>query len=100
MNIYNRSTLVNFWKKHANSKKYLELWYDDVSELVWKKPADVKKDYITASIIANDRVVFNIKGNSYRLVTAMDYQRGWTQIKFIGTHEEYDRIDAETIDDY
>ncbi len=100
MNIYNKRTLVGFWKKHANSKKPLELWYDDVSSFVWKKPSEVKKDYISASIIGNSRVVFNIKGNSYRLIAAMDYERGWVQIKFIGTHKEYDRVDAETVEDY
>ncbi|MEK8088721.1 type II toxin-antitoxin system HigB family toxin [Thermithiobacillus plumbiphilus] len=63
----------------------------------WKTPADVKADYRNASIIANNRVVFNIKGNDYRLIAAINYDVGVIWIKFIGTHAEYDRIDAATV---
>lgn len=100
MNIYNYGSLKDFWLKHSQSKKVLELWYADVSSQEWKKPGDVKKDYATASIIGNNRVVFNIKGNDYRLIVEFNYQKGWAFIKFIGTHAEYDRVDAEKVDLY
>ena len=64
----------------------------------WKTPADIKQQYRSASILKNRRVVFNIKGNNYRIVVAIAYQRGWIFVKFIGTHREYDAINAETID--
>jgi mRNA interferase HigB len=100
MNIYNKSTIHDFVKKHSDSKKILMLWYHDVSQKKWKHPRDIKKDYIAASIIKNNRVVFNIKGNKYRLIAAINWDRGWLQIKFIGTHTQYDKINAETVDDF
>lgn len=100
MNIYNKSTIIEFVLKHADSRVQLMLWYNDVRTKNWKTPNDVKRDFVSASIIGNSRVVFNIKGNKYRMVVAMDYVRGWAQIKFIGTHAQYDRINAETVDDY
>ena len=100
MNIYNKGTLVKFRAKHPDAKKSLELWYNDVSSKKWNKPNHIKNDYATADIIANSRVVFNIKGNHYRLVAAINYQKGWLFIKFIGTHSEYDRIDAANINQF
>jgi len=63
----------------------------------WKNPNDVKKTYASASILKQGRVVFNIKGNAYRLITRINFEKQWMFIRFIGTHEEYDKIDAETI---
>ncbi|TND09436.1 MAG: hypothetical protein FD123_1242 [Bacteroidetes bacterium] len=100
MNIYNKSTLIQFWLKHAIAKKHLELWYNDVAAQKWKGPNEVKKDYVTASIINNSRVVFNIKGNDFRLVADINYQRGWLFVKFIGTHAEYDRINVASVNLY
>lgn len=100
MNIYNRSTIKAFIKKHADCRDQMMLWYNEVSGKHWKSPKDVKKDFVTASIIRNNRVVFNIKGNKYRMVVAMNYERRWVQIKFIGTHAEYDRIDANTVEEH
>lgn len=100
MNIHNRGTLITFWKKHGDSKKALELWFNDVESKNWRKPSDVIHDFATADIISNDRVVFNIKGNRYRLVASINYQKGWLFIKFIGTHAEYERINASTISFY
>ncbi len=100
MNIYNKSTLKNYWLKHSTAKKSLELWYFDVLSKNWKKPNDVKKDYATSSIIGNHRIVFNIKGNDFRLVVEFNYKKGWGFVKFIGTHAEYDKVNAETIDLY
>ena len=92
-----KSALREFWEKHADSEQYLKTWYDTVSKSDWKTPNDVKQTYISASILRNGRVVFNIKGNSYRLVVKFNYERQWAFIRFIGTHAEYDRIDANTI---
>ncbi|HRJ29063.1 MAG TPA: type II toxin-antitoxin system HigB family toxin [Cyclobacteriaceae bacterium] len=92
-----KSTLKNFWEKHNGTEQYLKTWFDTVKKANWKSPKDVKATYGTASIIANNRVVFNIKGNSYRIVAKINYDRGWIFIRFIGTHKEYDKIDANTI---
>lgn len=100
MNIYNRSTIKAFVKKHSDCRDEMMLWYNEVSGKNWKSPRDVKKDFATASIIRNNRVVFNIEGNKYRIVVAMNYERRWAQIKFIGTHAECDRIDANTVEEH
>lgn len=78
-------------------KAALDAWYREVHRAKWRSPADVKRDYGVASIVGNDRVVFNIKGNDYRLVTAIDYRRQAIYIKWIGSHRNYDRIDARTV---
>ena len=100
MNIHNNGTLIKFWKKHADAKKPLELWYNDVGSKNWKKPGDVINDFANADILANNKAVFNIKGNKYRLVASINYVKGWLFIKFIGTHAEYDKIDASIIEAY
>lgn len=100
MNIHNKGTLIKFWTRHADSKKSLQFWYNDVRSKSWQKPNNVLKEYAASDIIANDRVVFDIKGNRYRLVASVNYQKGWVFIKFIGTHAEYDKIDADTIEVY
>ncbi len=100
MNIYNKSTINDFVKKHADCKEQLRLWYHEVSAKKWKTPRDIKRDFVTVSILGKNRVVFNVKGNKYRLVAAINYERGWVQIKFIGTHAQYDRINAETVEDF
>jgi mRNA interferase HigB len=92
-----KSTLRNFWEKHANSEDYLKTWYDTARNANWKSPRDIKKTYASASILSNNRVVFNIKGNHYRLIVKFNYDRQWAFIRFIGTHAEYDKINAETI---
>lgn len=75
----------------------LQTWFHDVEHASWSGPADIKAVYRNASLLANNRVVFNIKGNHYRLVVVVVYQNGVVYIRFVGTHEEYDRIDAATI---
>lgn len=76
----------------------LRAWYTDVIRNDWKTSAALKEQYANASIVSADRVVFNIKGNAYRLVTAIDYVRGTIYIKWLGTHAEYDRIDVKTVE--
>ena len=97
MRVISRRTLKEFWEKHSDAEAALKTWYTRVKRAEWKTPSDVKVDYRNASFIKNNRVVFNIKGNYYRLVTAIHYQSGIVYIRFIGTHNAYDKIDAATI---
>lgn len=103
MRIIARRTLKRFvegragHKDHAALKTALDAWFDEVRRARWTSSADVKRDYRTASIVSAERVVFNIKGNDYRLVVAVDYEKGIAWIKWIGTHAEYNRIDVRTV---
>ena len=95
--IFDKSTLRQFWKKYPDSEQYLKTWYDTAMNSDWKTPADVKQTFISSSILKESRVVFNIKGNSFRLVAKFNFEKQWIFIRFIGTHSAYDRIDANTI---
>ena len=101
MNIYNKSSIIGFYKKHGNAKTPLEIWYEDVESRKWKNPNHIKRDFGgNVSILKNSRVVFDIKENDYRIIAVINYENGWLFIKFIGTHAEYDKIDANAIDIY
>ncbi len=78
-------------------KAALDAWFDEVSKADWTSSADVKRLYATASIVSAERIVFNIKGNDYRLVVAVDFEKGIVWIKWIGTHKAYDRIDVTEV---
>ena len=91
------SALRAFWESHPDAETPLRSWYALVSRAIWKSPADIKDAYRNASFTSNNRVVFNIKGNDYRLVVAVRYSQGLMFVRFIGTHRQYDRIDVETI---
>ena len=82
---------------HADSEQALKAWHKVTQLAIWKSPADIRRIYPSASILPNDRVVFNIKGNNYRLVVAIRYDFKIVFIRFIGTHSQYDSIDARTI---
>lgn len=97
MNIYNLSTLTAFYRKHPDCKQSLLRWYYDVLAKIWNKPGDVLLDFRTARTIANSRVIFCINDNDYRLIAEINYKKGWLFIKFIGTHSEYDKVDATTV---
>ena len=97
MRVISRKALREFWEKHPDSQQPLRAWYANVKRATWKTSADVKIAYRNASFVANNRVVFNIKGNHYRLVAAIDYKYSVIYIRFIGTHQEYDKIDVATI---
>ena len=97
MHIVSLKALRLFWEQHPDAEQPLRAWYLITRRAQWRRPADIKADYGTASILGNDRVVFNIKGNAYRLVVLTAYHKGRLFIRFVGTHVEYDRIDAETI---
>ena len=91
-------SLREFWQRHPDAERPLRAWHDEVSKAQWRTPADIKAQYRNASILAGRRVIFNIKGNEYRLVAAFAYNTGVVFVKFISTHAEYDRIDAETVE--
>ena len=95
--IISRRILREFWEKHPEATIPLQTWFHDVEHATWNSPADIKAVYRNASIVANNRVVFNIKGNLYRFVIVVVYQHGVVYIRFVGTHAEYGRIDATTI---
>lgn len=95
--IFARSTLRSFWEKYPDSELYLKIWFDTAMNSEWLTPEDVKQSYSHASILKNGRVVFNVKGNQYRLVVKINYEKQWAFIRFIGTHADYDRIDAAMI---
>jgi mRNA interferase HigB len=97
LRIFAKSTLRAFWEEHPDVEQYLKTWYDTAMSSDWKTPTDVKKTYVNASILKESRIVFNIKGNSYRLVTKFNFEKQWIFIRFIGKHSEYDKIDANTI---
>ena len=85
------------YEKHPQAKTPLEVWHQDVKKVEWKTPDDIKRVYSSASFLEDNRVVFNIKGNDYRLVVHIDYLRKIVRVKFIGTHSEYDKINAKEI---
>jgi mRNA interferase HigB len=97
MRIIAKRTLREFWEKHEDTEEPLRIWYSQTEEADWKTPNDIKQDYASASILLDNRVVFNIKGNRYRLIVKINYDYGILWIRFIGTHAEYDRINAEKI---
>lgn len=97
MRIIARRTLREFWQVHANAEQALKAWFHEAAAADWKSPSDIKSQYRSADILPNNRVVFTIKGNHYRLIVKIHYNIGIVFIRFIGTHAEYDRIDATTI---
>jgi mRNA interferase HigB len=98
MRIVALKTLREFWARYPEAEHPLRAWHDQVSGAQWRTPADLKAQFGNASILKGRRVVFNIKGNDYRLVAALAYNTGVVFIKFVGTHAEYDSIDAETVE--
>jgi len=98
MRIFNRSTLIDFWTKHADSEGPLRLWFSIVHGASWAGPTDVRAAFGSADFLQENRIVFDIKGNTYRLVAQVKYGPLYlVYIRFIGTHAEYDKIDASTI---
>jgi mRNA interferase HigB len=96
--IFSRSTLVQFWRKHRDAEPALRLWFSQVEKAAWNGPADVRAMFGTADFIADNRIVFDIKGNTYRLIVKVRYAPLYLVfIRFVGTHAEYDRVDAATV---
>ena len=98
-----RRTLRDFVQARAGQKGQralkaaLDAWFDEVKKARWSNTGELKRLYATASIVSADRVVFNIKGNDYRLVAAVDFEKSIVWIKWIGSHRDYDRIDARKV---
>ena len=97
MRVISRKKLREFWQTRADSEGPLRAWFAEARTATWQDPAEVKATYGSASILRNSRVVFNICGNKYRLVVRINYAYQVVYLRFIGTHTEYDEIDAETI---
>lgn len=91
------STLRAFWEKHPDAQTPLRAWYALASRAQWKSPADIKQAYRNASFTTNNRVVFNVNGNDYRLVVLVRYDKGLLFVKFVGTHAQYDKINVLTV---
>lgn len=90
-------TLREFWEKHAETEQPLKAWYHEVQKCSWQKPDNILKDFPKARPIKNNRCIFNINQNDYRLVIQIHYNRTIVYIRFIGSHSEYDKMDATTI---
>ena len=98
MRVVALAALRRFWSKYREAEQPLRAWHDEAIRAEWKQPAEIKAQYRSASVLKNRPVVFNIKGDDYRLVVAVAYRVGVVYIKFAGTHVEYDAIDAETVE--
>ncbi|MDQ6844952.1 MAG: type II toxin-antitoxin system HigB family toxin [Bacteroidota bacterium] len=97
MRIIAKSALKSFWEKHPDAEQPLKAWHDEAKKAEWNNFQDIKKQFRSASIVGNDRVVFNIKGNDYRLIVLILFRKGKIFIRFVGTHKEYDKINAKNI---
>ncbi len=97
MRIISRKVLREFWEHHSDAKEALQSWYSETKQAEWSSPAEIKAIYRSVSILPNNRTVFNIKGNHYRIIVAISYEFSVVYIRFVGTHAEYDKIDATTI---
>ncbi len=95
--IISRKTIREFWERFPDSEEALKAWYSEAKAANWQTPADIKAQYGNASILKDSRVVFNICGNKYRLIVKISFAASIVLIRFVGTHKEYDAIDAETI---
>lgn len=97
MRVISRKLLREYWEREPAAEGQLKAWFAEAEQADWKDPADVKRKYGNASILKGERVVFNICGNKYRLVVKINYKIRFVYVRFVGTHAEYDEIDAETI---
>ena len=97
MRVISRKTLKDFWEQHAEAEQPLKAWFHETKAAHWKSFADIKARYRSADALPGSRVVFNIRGNTYRLIVRIHYNTGIVFLRFLGTHAEYDKIDATTI---
>ena len=97
MRVIAKKILKDFWEKHSDCEQQLKSWYQEASNAEWKNPNEIKLEYPSVSILSNNRIVFNIKGNNYRLIIKINYDYQIIWIRFIGTHSEYDSINANEI---
>lgn len=99
MKVVALGTLRRFWTRHPDAEQPLKAWHYEAKHARWKTPQDIRNHYASASFVGQNRVVFNIKGNDYRLIASVAYRFQAVYIKFVGTHAQYDRIDAATVED-
>ena len=92
-----KRTLRDFWVKHADCEEQLKAWYRETEKSELKNINDLKSEYPSASILKDNRIVYNIKGNNYRLIVKINFEYQICWVRFIGTHAEYDKIDANNI---
>ncbi len=97
MRVIAKKVLRDFWNRYPDCEQQLKAWFKEAEDAVWKSPNEIKREYPSASILENNRVVFNIKGNNYRLIVKINYYYQMVWIRFIGTHSQYDKIDAAKI---
>ena len=97
MRIIAKRTLREFWERHVDAEQPLRAWYREVQQADWDMPVKVKARYPSASIVAGNRVVFNIKGNDYRLVVKIHYGHRTVYVRFVGTHAEYDGVNVARV---
>lgn len=97
MRIITVGTLRAFWEKYPDAQQALKAWHDDAERASWQTPTDIKAQYASASILPDNRVVFNIRGNDYRLVVKIHYNTDFVFVRFVGTHEDYARVNAEMV---
>ena len=100
MHLVSIPPLLGFAAKYPDARQPVLAWVTEVKKATWKSPADIKAQYTTASILKSRRVVFNIKGNDYRIIVAVAYSVGFVFVKFIGTHKQYDAVDANTVEQF
>lgn len=97
MRVIAKRTLRKYWEKHKDCEQQLKAWYREAEKANWKSPRDIKVEYPSVSILEDNRLVFNIKGNHHRLIVRVNYEYEIVWIRFIGTHAQYDKIDATKI---
>ncbi|MBN2435894.1 MAG: type II toxin-antitoxin system HigB family toxin [Spirochaetes bacterium] len=97
MRIIKKKTLIEFWSEYPDSEQALRQWYNDMKNSSYRNFNDIKQKYSSADVIADNRVIFNIKGNKYRLIVKYHFNRQFGYIRFVGIHSQYDKINAETI---
>lgn len=97
MRVVAKKILRDFWEKHEDCEQQLKSWFREAQKAEWKSPNDIKAEYPGSKILIDNRAIFKIKGNNYRLIVKINYEYEMVWIRFIGTHSEYDKINAETI---
>ncbi len=97
MRVIAKKILRDYWSKHPDCEQQLKSWYNEAESAIWLSPNDIKREYPSSSILEDNRVVFNIKGNNHRLIVKINYHYQMVWIRFIGTHAQYDKIDATII---
>ncbi len=97
MHLFTKKAIQDYCLQYPDAKEQLLFWAKDVKDSLWKTPNDIRKTDARVSFVGDSRVVFNVKGNKYRLITDINYEKGWVYVIRFLTHSEYDKIDVATI---